>query len=131
MSPHLTFHFPPHSATSFYTDKDAYVVATIKTALQEAEKGNASACRRASREREPNSLRPFPYSRLTHALAVAFATGKEARRREREHAEAWRATGGDPGPGAVSATLGVLRVDDKLKHQARDSTRAVGFDFFP
>ena len=49
-------------ATSFYTDRDSYIVAQIKRALQELEAGNA----------------------------FAFATGKEARAKEREAAKAWR-----------------------------------------
>ena len=47
-------------ATSFYTDRDSYIVAQIKRALQELEAGNA----------------------------FAFATGKEARAKEREAAKA-------------------------------------------
>jgi ATP-dependent RNA helicase DDX5/DBP2 len=69
-------------ATSFYTDRDSYVVAQIKMALSEMEKGNT----------------------------LAFATGKEARRKERETAEAWR-----NGTAAEEPAQGVIKLDDKYK----------------
>jgi ATP-dependent RNA helicase DDX5/DBP2 len=51
-------------ATSFYTDRDSFLVAQIKHALQELEKGNE----------------------------LAFATGKAARKKEREAAAVRGAT---------------------------------------
>ena len=73
-------------ATSFYSDRDAYIVAQIKYALAEAEKGNGTA----------------------------FATGKEARRKERETAEAWRnGTHVEEAPTGLAA---VVKLDDKYKH---------------
>jgi ATP-dependent RNA helicase DDX5/DBP2 len=73
-------------ATSFYADRDAYIVAQIKYALAEAEKGNGTA----------------------------FATGKEARRKERETAEAWRnGTIVEEPPTGLAA---VVKLDDKYKH---------------
>lgn len=53
-------------ATSFYTDRDSFLVAQIKHALAELEKGND----------------------------LAFATGKAARKKEREAAAEFRASGG-------------------------------------
>jgi ATP-dependent RNA helicase DDX5/DBP2 len=74
-------------ATSFYTDRDTYIVSQIKLALAELERGNA----------------------------MAFASGKEARRKERETAEAWR--NGTAGPGAVDETLTAsgVKLDEKYK----------------
>jgi len=73
-------------ATSFYTDRDSFLVAQIKHALQELEKGNE----------------------------LAFATGKAARKKEREAAAAFRdglrADGSDPNQ--------ILAVADKYKHMA-------------
>jgi len=84
-------------ATSFYTDRDAYVVAQIKMALAELEKGNA----------------------------MAFATGKEARRKERETAEAWR-NGGGPGDVAPPLGPGAVKLDDKLKFMALTASPKAG-----
>ena len=70
-------------ATSFYTDRDAYVVSQIKLALAELEKGNA----------------------------MAFATGKEARRKERETAEQWR-NGGPPG---AAEPQGAVKLSEAYK----------------
>ncbi len=75
-------------ATSFYTDRDSYVVAQIKRALQELEAGNA----------------------------FAFATGKEARAKEREAAKAWR-EGKTTGDGEGEEVGGfAINVDEKFKH---------------
>jgi ATP-dependent RNA helicase DDX5/DBP2 len=74
-------------STSFYTDRDSYIVAQIKRALQELEAGNA----------------------------FAFATGKEARAKEREAAKAWReGRVADDDPEEVGGV--VINVDEKFKH---------------
>lgn len=74
-------------STSFYTDRDSYIVAQIKRALQELEAGNA----------------------------FAFATGKEARAKEREAAKAWRE--GRVEVDAAEEVGGVtVNVDEKFKH---------------
>ena len=74
-------------ATSFYTDRDSYIVAQIKRALQELEAGNA----------------------------FAFATGKEARAKEREEAKAWRE--GRAGAREAEEVGGVVvNVDERFKH---------------
>ena len=74
-------------STSFYTDRDSYIVAQIKRALQELEAGNA----------------------------FAFATGKEARAKEREAAKAWRE--GRAGAGEAEEVGGVaVNVDERFKH---------------
>lgn len=74
-------------ATSFYTERDAYLVAQIRRALSEAESGNA----------------------------MAFATGKAARRKEREDAAEFRAQRSAP---TDVATLGATKitVDSKYRH---------------
>ena len=72
-------------ATSFYTDRDSYIVAQVKRALAELEAGNA----------------------------FAFATGKEARAKEREAAKAWR-EGREEEPEAVGGVN--IIVDEKFKH---------------
>ena len=74
-------------ATSFYTERDAFLVTHIKTALAEMERGNVHA----------------------------FATGKEARRKEREYAAAWRTTGGSSGDGDTVAAGGAVQLDEKYK----------------
>jgi ATP-dependent RNA helicase DDX5/DBP2 len=74
-------------STSFYTDRDSFIVAQIKRALQELEAGNA----------------------------FAFATGKEARAKEREAAKAWRE--GRAGDQETEEVGGVaINVDEKFKH---------------
>jgi ATP-dependent RNA helicase DDX5/DBP2 len=74
-------------STSFYTDRDSFIVAQIKRALQELEAGNA----------------------------FAFATGKEARAKEREAAKAWRE--GRAGENETEEVGGVaINVDEKFKH---------------
>jgi len=74
-------------STSFYTDRDSFIVAQIKRALQELEAGNA----------------------------FAFATGKEARAKEREAAKAWRE--GRTAEGEAEEVGGVaINVDEKFKH---------------
>ena len=82
-------------ATSFYTDRDSFLVAQIKRALQELENGNA----------------------------FAFATGKEARAKEREAAKAWRE--GRAGEHEQAAVGGVdIIVDDKFKHMKLSASSA-------
>uniref|UniRef100_A0A7I4FAT6 RNA helicase n=1 Tax=Physcomitrium patens TaxID=3218 RepID=A0A7I4FAT6_PHYPA len=74
-------------ATSFYTERDVFLVAQIRRAITEAESGNT----------------------------MAFATGKAARRKEREQAAAFREGRMTPlGVAQVGATT--VRVDDKYKH---------------
>ncbi|CAM6125535.1 unnamed protein product [Calypogeia fissa] len=74
-------------ATSFYTDRDAFLVAQIRRAITEAESGNT----------------------------MAFATGKAARKKEREQALAFREGRVAPtGVAQIGATT--VRVDDKYKH---------------
>ena len=73
-------------ATSFYADRDSYIVAQIKYALAEAEKGNGTT----------------------------FATGKEARRKERETAEAWR--NGTMHDEPATGLAAVVKLDEKYKH---------------
>ena len=75
-------------STSFYTDRDSFIVAQIKRALMELEAGNA----------------------------FAFATGREARAKEREEARAWRE--GKQHEAAVVETEGgvTITVEDKFKH---------------
>ena len=75
-------------STSFYTDRDSFIVAQIKRALLELEAGNA----------------------------FAFATGREARAKEREEAKAWR-EGRTVEPSVVETDGGVtIAVEDKFKH---------------
>ena len=91
-------------ATSFYTDRDAFLVSQIKTALQELERGNASA----------------------------FAVGKEARAAERALAAKFRQSmrmgsaglvasgGGGDGDGEDGGAPppAVVKVADKYAHMA-------------
>jgi ATP-dependent RNA helicase DDX5/DBP2 len=91
-------------ATSFYTDRDAFLVSQIKTALQELERGNASA----------------------------FAVGKEARAAERALAAKFRQSMRMGSAGLVPAVSGgggaegeegapppvVVKVADKYSHMA-------------
>ncbi|XP_024635995.1 ATP-dependent RNA helicase DBP2 isoform X2 [Medicago truncatula] len=73
-------------ATSFYTDRDMFLVSNIRKAIADAESGNA----------------------------VAFATGKVARRKEKEaaaaHKEANIALSKHLGPGAAS-----INIEDKYR----------------
>ncbi|KAG0605379.1 hypothetical protein M758_9G054100 [Ceratodon purpureus] len=80
-------------ATSFYTERDVFLVAQIRRAITEAESGNT----------------------------MAFATGKAARRKEREQAAAFREGRLAPlGVAQIGATT--VRVDDKYKHMLTSST---------
>ena len=72
-------------ATSFYTERDSFLVAAIKTALAELERGNSHA----------------------------FATGKEARRKEREDAAAWRSSGGNLA--GLDTGAGGVQLDEKYR----------------
>lgn len=74
-------------ATSFYTERDMFLVAHIRKAIADAEAGNT----------------------------MAFATGKAARRKEREQAAAFREGRLAPtGTSAVGSTT--IRVEDKYKY---------------
>lgn len=74
-------------ATSFFTDRDAFLVAQIRRAITEAESGNT----------------------------MAFATGRAARKKEREQAAAFREGRlAVPGTGQIGSTT--VRVEDKYKH---------------
>mmetsp|Transcript_13117 Transcript_13117/g.15863 ORF Transcript_13117/g.15863 Transcript_13117/m.15863 type:complete len:600 (-) Transcript_13117:184-1983(-) len=77
-------------ATSLFTDRDSFLVAQIKHALAELEKGNT----------------------------LAFATGKAARKKEREAAQAFRdgMKGGDEPAG--------IMVSEKYKHMSLGPTGA-------
>ena len=82
-------------ATSFYTDRDSFLVAQIKRALQDLENGNA----------------------------FAFATGKEARAKEREAQKAWReGRAAEPEQAAVGGVD--IIVDDKFKHMKLSASTA-------
>ncbi|KAJ7547940.1 hypothetical protein O6H91_08G110700 [Diphasiastrum complanatum] len=74
-------------ATSFYTDRDAFLVAQIRKAITDAESGNT----------------------------MAFATGKAARKKEREQAAAFR-EGRLAQIGSAQIGSTSVRVDDKYKH---------------
>lgn len=74
-------------ATSFYTERDMFLVAHIRKAIADAEAGNT----------------------------MAFATGKAARRKEREQAAAFREGRLAPtGTGVLGSTT--IRVEDKYKY---------------
>ena len=75
-------------ATSFYTDRDSYIVAQIKFAIAEMEKGNE----------------------------LAFATGKEARKKERETSQAWRE--GRIGDEGATGAGPKLMIAEQFKHMA-------------
>jgi hypothetical protein len=55
---------------------------------------------------------------------MAFATGKEARRKERETAEAWR-NGGGPAEAPVLGP-GAVKLDDKFKFMALTTSPKAG-----
>uniref|UniRef100_A0A7S0R4E0 RNA helicase n=1 Tax=Chlamydomonas leiostraca TaxID=1034604 RepID=A0A7S0R4E0_9CHLO len=81
-------------ATSFYTERDSFLVAQIKTALAELEKGNQ----------------------------FAFATGKQARQEERALAAAFKSNMrmGGPAGGVVQAGAAAVKIDDgKYSHMAK------------
>ena len=85
-------------STSFYTDRDSFIVAQIKRALMELEAGNM----------------------------FAFTTGREARAKEREEAKAWR-EGRTDEPSVVETESGVtIAVDDKFKHMMVSAPAAAG-----
>ena len=85
-------------STSFYTDRDSFIVAQIKRALMELEAGNA----------------------------FAFATGKEARAKEREEAKAWR-EGRQHQAAVLETDSGVtIAVEDKFKHMMVSAPAAAG-----
>lgn len=74
-------------ATSFYTDRDMFLVAQVRKAISDAEAGNS----------------------------MAFATGKAARRKEREQAAAFRDGRNSPaGMGLVGTNT--IHVEDKYKY---------------
>jgi len=79
-------------ATSFFTDRDSFLVAQIKQALQELEKGNS----------------------------LAFATGKAARKKEREAAQAFR----DTMKGGGDQDQAMVNVSDKYKHMSIGGSNA-------
>eukprot|EP00249_Psilotum_nudum_P014431 c24818_g1_i1 orf=232-2025(+) len=74
-------------ATSFFTDRDTFIVAQIRRAITEAEAGNT----------------------------MAFATGKTARKKEREQALAFR-EGRLASTSIAQIGLTTVHVDDKYKH---------------
>ena len=82
-------------ATSFWTDRDGFIVTKIKTALAELESGNT----------------------------FAFATGKAARQKEKEMAQEFKDKL-HTGPTAVVATGGAaVKVDDKYKFMTAPTTK--------
>ena len=85
-------------ATSFYTDSDAFIVSQIKRALQELESGNA----------------------------FAFATGKEARAKEKEAQRAWREEPSADQSKTETDSGGIISVDDKFKSMLVTSANAGG-----
>ena len=87
-------------ATSFWTDRDSFVVTQIKKALSELESGNT----------------------------FAFATGKAARQKEKEMAAEFKDKI-RTGPSAVVATGGAaVKVDDKFKFMTAPTTKAGAAD---
>ena len=83
-------------ATSFYTDRDGYLVGQIKTALQEIERGNA----------------------------LAFATGKAARQQEKILAKEFKEQlrmGYQP---VVETAATTVKVDDRYAFMAKTSSTA-------
>lgn len=84
-------------ATSFFTDRDAFLVSQIKTALSELEKGNTTA----------------------------FAMGKEARQAERELAQQFKAKMKLGDHGLVSqGSIVAGEVDDKYAYMAAGASAA-------
>lgn len=85
-------------ATSFFTDRDAFLVNQIKTALSELEKGNTAA----------------------------FAMGKEARQAERELAQQFKAKMKMSNEGLVAAegNQPAVKVDGKYAHMASAASLA-------
>lgn len=87
-------------ATSFWTDRDSFVVTQIKKALSELESGNT----------------------------FAFATGKAARQKEKELAAEFKDKI-QTGPSAVVATGGAaVKVDDKFKFMTAPTSNAGAAD---
>ncbi|KAH7281356.1 hypothetical protein KP509_36G043200 [Ceratopteris richardii] len=87
-------------ATSFYTDRDVFLVTRIHKAISEAEAGNT----------------------------MAFATGRAARRKEREQAAAFR-EGRLNASGTAQVGNTTVRVDDRYKHMvafSADPKKPVG-----
>lgn len=85
-------------ATSFFTDRDAFLVNQIKTALAELEKGNTAA----------------------------FAMGKEARQAERELAQQFKAKMKMSNEGIVAAdgNAPAVKVDTKYAYMASAASLA-------
>ena len=81
-------------ATSFYTDRDGFLVSQIKTALAELEKGNATA----------------------------FAMGKEARKAEKELAQKFKSNMKLSQEGLVSSGSAAVKVDGKYAYMATASS---------
>jgi ATP-dependent RNA helicase DDX5/DBP2 len=83
-------------ATSFYTDRDGFLVSQIKTALAELEKGNATA----------------------------FAMGKEARKAEKELAQKFKSNMKLTQEGLVTSGSGTaaVKVDGKYAYMATASS---------
>lgn len=88
-------------ATSFFTDRDAFLVAQIRKAITEAEAGNT----------------------------MAFATGRAARKKEREQAAAFREGRLTNATGVAMVGNTSVRVDDRYKHMlvsSADSKKGAG-----
>ena len=83
-------------ATSFYTDRDAFIVTKIKTAIAEAAAGNVHA----------------------------FATGREARRKEREESAAFN-QGLDS---AMDSAQGIQVLDESMRGMLLSDSKPEGKD---
>lgn len=77
-------------ATSYHTERDSFIVGRIKFAISQAEKGNAHA----------------------------FATGREARQKEREERAAFHGGAGAGKASEISDGIAGIKVDDQYKHMA-------------
>ncbi|GAX84739.1 hypothetical protein CEUSTIGMA_g12161.t1 [Chlamydomonas eustigma] len=84
-------------ATSFWTDRDSFLVTQIKTALSELEKGNA----------------------------FAFATGKEARQAERQLAQEFKNNMKLSTQGVVQSGSSAVKVDDRFSFMAKAAAAPV------
>lgn len=80
-------------ATSFYTEKDSFLVSQIRSALSELEAGNT----------------------------FAFATGKAARQQERQLAQKFKSDMKIAAQGIVQSSGAAVKVDDRYSHMVSGS----------
>ncbi|GIL78706.1 hypothetical protein Vretimale_397 [Volvox reticuliferus] len=85
-------------ATSLWNDRDSFLVTQIKQALAELEKGNG----------------------------FAFATGKEARKEERQLAREFKSQLKMTSQGMLQTGAGAVKVDDKYAHMATAAPATAG-----